>query len=223
MENLAQREDYPREEEVVNILSHAGGLLLSVAALVLLVVRASLHGNGWHVVSFSIFGASLVALYGASTAYHSAQKPKLRERLRVIDHAAIYILIAGTYTPFTLVTLKGAVGWVVFGVCWAMALAGVVLKLYFTGRYHRVSTAMYLFMGWVIVFAIKPLVANLSSEGLFWLVVGGLSYTVGAVFFCLGKVKFNHALFHAFVLLGSISHFIAVYFYVLPVAAAEVS
>lgn len=217
MGNLPKRETYPREEELVNILSHAGGLILSVVALVLLVVRASLHGNGWHVVSFSIFGASLVALYGASTAYHSAQKPKLRERMRVIDHAAIYILIAGTYTPFTLITLKGAVGWVVFGVCWAMALAGVVLKLYFTGRYHRISTAMYLVMGWVIVFAIKPLVANLSSEGLFWLVAGGLSYTVGAVFFTLGKIKFNHALFHAFVLFGSVSHFIAVYFYLLPV------
>ena len=136
--------------------------------------------------------------------------------MRVFDHAAIYLLIAGTYTPFTLITLKGTVGWLVFGVSWAMAVAGVVLKFYFTGRYHRVSTAMYVVMGWVIVFAIKPLVANLPSEGLFWLVAGGLSYTVGAVFFMLEKVKFNHALFHVFVLSVSVSHFIAVYFYVLP-------
>ncbi len=216
LKNLGAGNAYPREEEVVNILSHAGGLILSVVALVLLVVRASLHGNSWHVASFSIFGVSLVALYGVSTAYHSAQNPKLRERMRVLDHAAIYLLIAGTYTPFTLITLKGAVGWVVFAVSWAMALVGMVLKLFFTGRFERLSTAMYVVMGWVIIFAIQPLVANFSSGGMFWLVVGGLSYTLGAGFFLLEKLKFNHALFHLFVLAGSVSHFIAVYFYVLP-------
>jgi len=216
MGSSGKGESYSRKEEALNVLSHAGGLILSMVGLVLLVIRASLHGSAWHVVSFSIFGASMVALYAASTAYHSVRGPRLKERMRVVDHAAIYILIAGTYTPFTLITLKGTGGWMIFGASWAMALTGVVLKLYFTGRYHRVSTAMYVFMGWVIVFAIKPLIANLSPEGFFWLAAGGLSYTAGAFFFTLEKLKFNHALFHAFVLAGSASHFISVYFFVLP-------
>ncbi len=215
MESPGAAKHYSRTEEALNILSHAGGLILSVAGLVLLVIRAITYGNVGHVLSFSIFGVSLVLLYAASTAYHSVRDPKLRGRMRVLDHAAIYILIAGTYTPFCLITLKGPVGWTIFVISWAMALVGVVLKLYFTGRFHRTSTAMYVFMGWIIVFAIKPLATNLSSEGLFWLVAGGVSYTVGAIFFSLGKLKFNHALFHVFVLAGSISHFIAVYCYVI--------
>lgn len=215
MESPGAAKHYSRTEEALNILSHAGGLILSVVGLVLLVIRATTHGNVWHVASFSIFGISLVLLYAASTAYHSVRDLKLRGRMRVLDHAAIYILIAGTYTPFCLITLKGPVGWTIFTISWAMALVGVGLKLYFTGRFHRTSTAMYVFMGWIIVFAIKPLTTHLSSEGLFWLVAGGVSYTVGAIFFSLGKLKFNHALFHLFVLAGSISHFIAVYAYVI--------
>lgn len=174
-----------------------------------------MYGNVWQVVSAAIFGASLISLYAASTFYHSTKEPKLRSRLRIIDHATIYVLIAGTYTPFTLITLHGAVGWTVFGVSWGMAIIGVNLKLFFTGKYNALSTLMYVFMGWIIVFAIKPLVTSLSPEGLFWLFAGGVSYTTGAVIYGIKKVTFNHAIFHLFVLLGSLCHFISVYFYVL--------
>ncbi|MBW1867308.1 MAG: hemolysin III family protein [Deltaproteobacteria bacterium] len=207
---------YSPIEESINIISHAIGLMLSIVALVFLVRHASLYGNVWHVVSFSIFGASLISLYAASTFYHSAKKPELRRRLRIIDHATIYVLIAGTYTPFTLVTLNGSTGWVIFGVSWGLAFTGIILKLFFTGKYNLISTLMYVFMGWIIVFAIKPLIENLSSDGLFWLVAGGMAYTTGAILYSIKKIKFNHAIFHLFVLIGSFCHFVAVYFYILP-------
>jgi hemolysin III len=207
---------YSPLEERINILSHASGLLLSMVAIVLLLVRASNYGNAWHILSVAIFGASLIALYAASTTYHSATRPELRARLRVIDHATIYILIAGTYTPFTLITLSGPVGWTIFSISWGLAVSGIVLKLFFTGRFNLVSTLMYIFMGWIIVFAVKPLVASLPAEGLYWLIAGGLSYTIGAIVYSIKKVPLNHAIFHLFVLGGSVCHFVAVYFYVLP-------
>ena len=212
----AETKFYSPLEERINILSHAIGLLLSIIAVVLLVTRASSYGNTWHIVSAAIFGASLITLYAASTVYHSATRAELRARLRIIDHATIYILIAGTYTPFTLITLNGTVGWVIFAFSWGMAISGIILKLFFTGRFNLVSTFMYVFMGWIIIFAVKPLIANLSTEGLFWLVAGGLSYTIGAIIYSIKKVPLNHAIFHLFVLGGSICHFVAVYFFVLP-------
>ena len=207
---------YSPLEEKTNIISHAAGFVLGIVALVLMVVRASLYGNAWHIVGVSIFGASLICLYAASTIYHSARDPKIRGRLRVVDHATIYVLIAGTYTPFTLVTLNGWVGWVIFGFSWAMALTGITLKLFYTGRLNLLSTLMYIFMGWIIVFAIKPLINNLSADGLWWLMAGGVAYTVGAILYMIKKVPFNHAIFHMFVLLGSFCHFVSVYWYVLP-------
>ena len=216
MKHSEETSYYPPLEEKINIVSHVAGLVFGCVALVLLVTRASLHGNAWHVVSFSIFGASLIFLYAASAVYHSAKNPVLRNRLRVVDHASIYALIAGTYTPFALVTLNGPTGWVIFGIIWGLALSGIILKLFFTGKYHLVSTLMYVFMGWIIIFAIKPLINNLSSEGLFWLFAGGMAYTIGAILYSIKKIKFNHAIFHVFVLIGSASHFVSVYFYVLP-------
>jgi hemolysin III len=216
MNNKNQFQFYPPLEEKINIYSHALGLILSIIALVLLVTRASLYGDAWHVVSFSIFGASLIILYAASTVYHNSKDPESRSRLRIVDHATIYVLIAGTYTPFTLVTLNGSIGWVIFGISWGMALIGITLKLFFTGMYPLLSTSMYIFMGWLIIFAIKPLINNLSSDGLLWLVAGGLAYTIGAILYGIKQIKFNHAIFHVFVLLGSFCHFISVYFYVLP-------
>ena len=206
---------YSPPEEMTNIISHAIGLVLSTVALLLMLIRASESGDTLHIVSAAIFGFSLIALYAASTLYHSAKDPKARSRLRINDHATIYILIAGTYTPFTLITLNGWVGWTVFGVSWAMATAGVILKLFFTGKYNVLSTLMYVLMGWIIIFAIKPLINSLSSEGLFWLIAGGVAYTTGAVIYSFEKINFNHAIFHLFVLLGSFCHFISVYFYVL--------
>ncbi len=213
MENIEGVKFYSPMEEKLNVVSHSVGLALSVVGLVLLVIHASLNGNAWHIVSFAIFGVSLITLYSASTFYHSAKNPKVRSRLRIFDHAAIYVLIAGTYTPFTLITLSGTTGWVIFGITWGLAVIGIILKLFFTGRFRMVSTLMYVFMGWLVLFAIKPLVANLSFEGLIWLFVGGLAYTLGAVLYSIKKIKFNHAIFHFFVLGGSISHFISVFFY----------
>ena len=206
---------YSPLEEKTNILSHAFGLVFSLPATVLLLLRASQYGNVRYVVGVSIFGASLIALYTASTCYHYTRSVKRRSRLRVFDHAAIYGLIAGTYTPFTLITLHGTVGWIMFGVTWTMAVAGIILKLFYTGKYNLISTLMYVLMGWIIIFAIKPLINNLSAEGLFWLLAGGAAYTTGAVLYGIKKIIFNHAIFHIFVLLGSFCHFVAVYFYVL--------
>lgn len=216
MKNAESRKYYSPSEERINILSHVVGLLLSLAALALLATHASLHGNAWHIVGVTIFGASLIILYTASSFYHSVKKTKLRDRLRVVDHASIYILIAGTYTPFTLVTLNGPTGWVIFGITWGLAITGILLKLFFTGRYNVISTLMYVFMGWLILFAIKPLIDNLASEGLGWLVAGGIAYTAGAILYSIKKIKFNHAIFHVSVLIGSCCHFAAVFFYVLP-------
>ena len=159
---------------------------------------------------------SLMIVFAASTIYHSAKKPTLRSRLRVFDHAAIYVLIAGSYTPFTLVTLNGMVGWVLFGITWGMALTGIVLKLFYTGKFKILSTLMYVFMGWLIIFAIKPLMNNLPAEGLVWLVAGGVAYTVGAILYSIKKIKLNHAIFHVFVLIGAACQFVTVFFYVLP-------
>ena len=216
MKDIEGIKNYSPIEEKINIISHAIGFILSIVALVLLVTHATLHGDVWHIVSFSIFGASLIILYAASTFYHSAKKPELRNRLKIIDHASIYVLIAGTYTPFTLVTLNGTIGWVIFGISWGLALTGIILKLFFTGKYNLISTIMYVLMGWVIVFAIKPLINNLPLEGLLWLFAGGISYTIGAILYSIKKIKFNHAIFHMFVLIGSFCHFMSVFFYVLP-------
>lgn len=206
---------YTPLEEMTNIISHAIGLVFSIVALLLMLIRASESGNTLHIVSAAIFGASLIALYGASTLYHSAKDPRVRSHLRITDHATIYILIAGTYTPFTLITLDGRVGWTVFGISWSMAIAGVILKLFFTGKYNVLSTLMYVLMGWIIIFAIEPLIKSLSYDGLFWLIAGGAAYTTGAVIYSFKQITFNHAIFHLFVLLGSLFHFISVYFYVL--------
>ncbi len=205
---------YSPLEEKINVISHAIGLILSIIAFVLLVIRAVGYGDVMHIVSFSIFGLSMIAQYAASTFYHNAKDPVVRNRLRIFDHATIYILIAGTYTPFTLVTLQGVTGWVIFGISWGIAIAGVVLKIFYTGKYNTLSTIMYVLMGWIIIFAIKPLINNLSPDGMFWLALGGGFYTVGAILYSIKKIKFNHAIFHIFVLLGSICHFISVYFYV---------
>ncbi len=208
---------YEPKEEKFNVVSHAIGLILSVVALVLLVVFASLEGTVKHIVSFSIYGASLIVLYSASTFYHYVQSPKLRYKLNIFDHASIYVLIAGTYTPFTLVVLKGWVGWTIFGISWGLAIAGIILKLFFTGKYDKISTIAYVLMGWLIIFAIKPLIENLDFGGLIWLLAGGVFYTIGAVLYSIKKLKYNHAIFHIFVLFGSFAHFIAVFFYVLPI------
>jgi len=208
-----------RINEIANAVTHGIGALLAVAALVLLVVFAVIHGNTWHVVSFSIYGATLVLLYISSTLYHSLQEPRLKSILRVVDHAAIFLLIAGTYTPFTLVTLRESGGWVIFGIIWGLALMGIAYKIFFINRYVVISTLFYLLMGWLIVFSIRDLVANLPLNGIVFLAAGGLSYTLGMIFYAGREKLFMHAIWHLFVLGGSICHFFAVLFYVLPLKA----
>ncbi|TRO66924.1 PAQR family membrane homeostasis protein TrhA [Christiangramia sabulilitoris] len=207
---------YSPREERLNIISHGLGLVLSIVALVLLILKAKDQGEPEYLISASIFGASMILVYAASTFYHSAQGTRMRIRLNIIDHAAIYVLIAGTYTPYALVTLEGTTGLTILWVVWLMALAGVILKLFFTGKFQLVSTIMYVAMGWLIIFAINPLLDNLSADGLWWLFAGGISYTIGAVLFMLNKLPYNHAIFHIFVLLGTFAHFISIYFYILP-------
>lgn len=205
---------YSPLEEGINVSSHALGLLLSIAALVALLELAIGTGNAWQIVSYSIFGGSLIITYLSSTLYHSTKNPVSRSRLRILDHASIYILIAGSYTPFTLVTLQGTPGWIIFGISWGMAVMGITLKLFFTGRYPLLSTLTYVFMGWIILFAIAPLVEKLHPIGLRWLVAGGVAYSLGAVMYGIKRIPFGHAIFHVFTLLGSVCHFMAVYFYV---------
>ncbi len=205
---------YSQTEERLNVSLHALGLLLSVVALVALLLRASALDSTLVLVSFGLFGVSLVLLYSISTLYHSTQNPRRRTRLRVADHASIYVLIAGTYSPFALIVLQGSIGWIIFAASWSMALAGIVLKLFYTGRFSVLSTLLYVFMGWIILFAIKPLLASFDDPGLSWLIAGGVSYTLGAVLYSIRRLPLNHAIFHLFVLLGSCCHFVAVYFYV---------
>lgn len=206
---------YSRKEEIFNVISHLVGLILSVAGLALLVTFASIYGTVWHIVSFSIFGSTMVVLYLASTLYHSARRKTLRKRLNVFDHSAIYLLIAGTYTPYCLVTLNGTTGWILFGITWGLAVVGVILKLFFTGRYDKLSTVSYVLMGWVAIFAAKPLIEHLHNGGLIYLLLGGICYTIGALFYAMNRWKYNHAIFHVWVLLGTLCHFVSIFFYVL--------
>lgn len=204
-------------EEVMNAVTHGIGTLLAIVGLVMLTVFAYLYGEIWHIVSFSIYGISLVLLYLASTLYHSFTNERLKYRFKILDHSAIYLLIAGTYTPFTLVPLHGELGWTVFSIVWGLAIVGIILKVFFVGRFKVISTMCYILMGWLILLAIKPLIATVETSGVMWLIIGGLFYTFGTVFYLWNRLPYNHAIWHLFVLAGSISHFIAVFFYVLPI------
>lgn len=206
---------YDPKEEKLNVLTHGFGVLLSVLALILLILKSKDYDKSIYIISCIIYGVSMVLLYTASTLFHSAKQQEKRNRLQIFDHASIYVLIAGTYTPFTLLVLDGWVGWTIFGISWGLAIVGVILKLFFTGKYDKISTIAYVLMGWLIVFAIKPLIDNLSFEGLMWLFSGGIFYTVGALLYSREKIKYNHAIFHIFVLLGSFAHFMAIYYHIL--------
>ena len=209
--DTAEKAMYTIGEEVAHSVLHGIGLALSIAGLVVLVVLASLRGTAWHIVSCSVYGATLVILYSCSTLYHAIQAPRVKRVLRVLDHSSIYLLIAGTYTPFTLVCLRGGWGWSLFGVIWGLALAGVVLKPFLLGRFPILSPILYILMGWLVVIAVKPMLASLPLYVLLWLGLGGLAYTVGVIFYaCDGKLPYNHAIWHLFVMAGSLFQFVAV-------------
>jgi len=201
-----------RDEEIVNAVSHGIGLGLAIAALVVLLVKASLYGSGWHRAGFLVYGVTLIILYLSSTLYHSVPQGKGKNILRIFDHSAIFLLIAGTYTPFTLILLRGPLGWTIFSVVWGIALIGIIGKIFWLEKFAIPSVFMYLIMGWLIVFALRPLAEGLDQASLWLLIAGGLSYTIGLIFYALRPLKFHHAIWHLFVLGGSICHFFTVLF-----------
>jgi hemolysin III len=203
---------YSDSEERLNIWSHALGLLASILVFPFLIIKAFTYTGFWQVSSFIIYGLSLIVLYAASTFYHASVNPKNRRKLNILDHAAIYVLIAGSYSPFCLVALEPNLGWYLFIAVWIFAIIGVILKLFFTGRFDKISTAIYLLMGWQVLIFIKPLMKALTDVGFNLLIVGGVFYTIGAILYSIKKIPYNHAIFHLFVLLGSTSHFLALYF-----------
>ena len=204
-------------EEIANSVTHGAGLLAGLAALPVLVIAAARRGDPWQIVADALFGASLVVLYLASTLYHAIPGARARRVLRVLDHSAIYLLIAGTYTPFTFGVLRGAWGWTLFGIIWSLAALGIVAKCTVGFRYPRLSTALYVAMGWLVIVAARPLATQLSPAGLGWLAAGGLCYTGGVAFFVTdGKVRYGHAIWHLFVIAGSACHFVAVLLYAAP-------
>lgn len=197
-------------EELANTLTHGTGAVASVVALVVLVILVARGGDAWEIVSVTLFGATLLTLYLASTLYHAALDPRVRARLEVFDHGAIYLLIAGTYTPFTIGVLRGGWGWSLFGVIWGLALAGIVFKVFFAGRFKVTSTLIYLAMGWLVIIAAGPMLRQLSPATLGWLLAGGLAYTAGTPFYHATRFRYAHAVWHVFVLAGSVCHVIAV-------------
>ena len=206
--------DYTPSEERLNILTHLFGLILSTIGLYFLIQKAIMLDKLWATFSFTIFGLSMIILYLASTLYHASTKVEKRKRLKVFDHIAIYLLIAGSYTPFTLVSLENHSGWTVFYIVWGFALIGIIIKLFFTGKFDIISTLMYVFMGWMIVFSFNDLKETVPSLGIDWLVAGGIAYTVGAILYSIKKIPYNHAIFHLFVLLGTFCHYIAIVKYI---------
>ncbi|AMO55292.1 hypothetical protein GZ77_10995 [Endozoicomonas montiporae] len=207
---------YSLGEEIANSVTHGIGALLSVAGLTLLVTYAAMQGDAWRVVSFSIYGGSMILLFLMSTLYHSFQNEKAKRVFKLLDHCAIYLLIAGTYTPFLLVTLRGLMGWVLFAIIWLLALTGIIFKLAFRHRFKKLSLLTYVGMGWLALFAGQELTQNLSAGGMAWLIAGGLSYTLGVLFYVWKKLPYNHAIWHLFVLAGSLCHYTTIFFYVLP-------
>lgn len=210
-------EPKPSSQEFLNSLTHALGTLLSIAGTVILIVAASRLGDPWKIVAFSVFGASMILLYSASTLYHSVQSPRLKQIFKTFDHCAIFILIAGTYTPFTLVSLRGPIGWTLLGIIWGLAITGVILKIVYGNRYKPIRISIYLAMGWLIVIAAPSLASNLNPLALTFTVVGGIVYTFGVLFYLADRRPYMHAIWHLFVIGGTACHFSAIYYGILPV------
>lgn len=205
-----------RIEEWLNSATHGLGALLSLVGTIALIIGASQLGDVWKIVSFSIFGASLILLYLASALYHGARRPELKRAFKTLDHCAIFLLIAGTYTPFLLVNMRGSVGWTLFAVIWSLAITGVVLKVIFRNRFKLARVAIYVAMGWLITVAASDLAASLNDTALYLTIVGGVLYTAGVAFYLADRIPYMHAVWHLFVIGGSACHFSAVYFGVLP-------
>jgi hemolysin III len=209
---------YSIGEEVANSVTHGIGLILAIAGMAVLIGFASRLGNVWHLVSCAVFATTLILQYAFSTLYHSIQIPRAKSIMRVLDHSAIFLLIAGTYTPFMLVNLRDTWGWTLFAVIWTLALLGVLFQISLLRRWQGISLSLYIGMGWVVVIAIKPMLDAVATGGLILLLLGGLAYTSGVGFYLWKSLRYHHAIWHGFVLAGSILHFFAVLFYVIPLA-----
>ncbi len=208
---------YSIGEEIANSITHGVGIIFSIAGLGVLTAFASMFGNVWHIVSCSVFGATLILMYTASTLYHSIQTPRAKTVLRILDHSAIFLLIAGTYTPFTLVSLRGTWGWSLFGVIWGLAILGIIFQVTLLRKWVAASIILYIAMGWAVVVAVNPLLTAVSKKGLALLLAGGLCYTLGIVFYVWRRLPYHHAVWHIFVLAGSVFHFFSILFYVIPI------
>lgn len=212
MENTNKPSNGLCKEEISNAVSHGIGIILAIAGLVILLVQANMFGTTKHIVTFSIFGTTLILLYLASTLYHSCPEGRVKKILKICDHSAIFLLIAGSYTPLTLIVLQGKLGWTLFAVVWAIAIGGIVFKTLCIEKFKSFSTVLYILMGWLVIFAIKPLYLSLNRTSIIFLVLGGLFYTLGTVFYKWKSLKYSHAIWHLFVLAGSICHFFTMFF-----------
>jgi len=199
-------------EEIINSITHGIGALLSIAALIILIIIADRYGDIWHLVSFSIYGCSLVLLYLSSTLYHSFTNPKIKNLFARFDHVSIFLLIAGTYTPILLTTLRGVWGWTMFGIIWALAIAGAIIRSIYLHRFRKVMVVLYLLMGWMFIFAGKQIYLSLPPTSLNFLLWGGIAYSVGVIFYMWRKLPYSHGIWHLFVLAGSMLHFFAIYY-----------
>ncbi len=213
---IDRNRDYPLHEEIIHSITHGMGVVLALAGFVLLIVRAAKFGTAWHIVSYTIFGFTLILLYLFSTLYHSLTQRTAKNVFARMDHAAIFLLIAGTYTPIMLTCLRGPWGWSMFGVVWAMALAGVVIRSIYLEKYRMLSTFIYVVMGWSFLIAYNQIITKIPPTSLRFLLYGGIAYTVGVLFYVWKKMPFTHAIWHLFVLAGSLLHFLAIYFLIGP-------
>ncbi|PKR78464.1 hemolysin D [Halalkalibacillus sediminis] len=205
---------FSRKEEFVNAVTHGLGALLSIAGLVILIVFASLNGNAWQVVSVTVYGVTMLTMYLSSTIVHSLHEGKTKDFFLFLDHSSIYLFIAGTYTPILLVLLRGPVGWTIFGVIWGVAILGIIFKIFFVKKFMVISTLIYLLLGWMVVFVWQPLTEEMSYNGLIFLIVGGILYSVGSIFYMWRGFAYHHAIWHLFVIAGSAFHFFAILFYI---------
>ncbi len=213
LKNSFLNQDYGQSQEIINSITHGIGAILSIFGLIMLLYISIQKEDIWRIVSFAIYGATLIFLYISSTIYHSVTDKRKKYIFRILDHIAIYLLIAGSYTPLTLVLLRGPLGWIIFGVVWLIALAGIFMKIFFFNKTKILSMILYIIMGWLIVVATKPIISILPTGILYLLIVGGLCYSIGIIFYIIPKVPYNHTIWHIFVLAGSFTHFLGYYFF----------
>ncbi len=213
---MALTHTFTKNEEIANAITHGIGAVLSIVALVLLIVFSAMYGTPLHVVSFTIYGVTMLMLYVSSTMLHSLPNGKLKNLFEIFDHASIYLFIAGSYTPILFIVVQGALGWTLFGIIWGLATIGIVFKVFFVKKFLFLSTIFYIGMGWLAVFAMKPMVDHLPHVGIALLIAGGLCYTIGTIFYVWRLFKYHHAVWHTFVLAGSVLHFLMILLYVLP-------